>query len=118
MKKGIIALIILLASIILLFVLNRNEKNKVIHTEENKVISDVVDTSVNENNNLDSSTNISENTNVSLNTIDDEKDTDIEENIIIKDDKSTNSTEDEKKKNAQETKKRKKKKKKKKNKRR
>ena len=105
MKKGIIALIILLASIILLFVLNRNEKNKVIHTEENKVISDVVDTSVNENNNLDSSTNISENTNVSLNTIDDEKDTDIEENIIIKDAKSTNSTEDEKTENAQETKK-------------
>ena len=104
MKKGIIALIILLASIILLFVLNRNEKNKFIHTEENIIISNV-DTSVKENTNLDSSTNISENTNVSLNTIDDEKDTDIEENTTIKDAKSTNSIEDEKTENAQATKK-------------
>ena len=105
MKKMIVALIILLASIILLFVLNRNEKNKVIHTEEKKVISDVVDTRVNENNNLDSSTNISENTNVSLNTINDQKDTDIEENTTIKDAKSTNIIEEEKTENAQATKK-------------
>jgi hypothetical protein len=79
MKKWILALIILLASIILLFVLNRNEKNKFIYTEVNKVISDVVDTSVDENTNLDS--NINENTNEYSNIIDDEKDTDIKENV-------------------------------------
>ena len=103
MKKGIIALIILLASIILLFVLNRNEKNKVIHTEENKVISDVVDTSVYENTNLDSNTN--ENTNENLNVIDDEKDTDIKEDATIKDDDKTNTIEDKKTENDQVTKK-------------
>ena len=82
MKKWILALIILLVSIILLFVLNRNEKNKFIYIEGNNVISDVVDTSVDENTNLDSNTN--ENTNENLNVIDDEKDTDIKEDATIK----------------------------------
>lgn len=103
MKKWILALIILLVSIILLFVLNRNEKNKFIYTEVNKVISDVVDTSVDENTNLDS--NINENTNEYSNIIDDEKDTDIKENVTIKDDENTKTIEEEKKENVQVTKK-------------
>ena len=102
MKKWIVALIILLASIILLFVLNRNKKNKLINTEEIKVASDVVDTSLNENTNLDSNASISESIDVSSNIINDEKEKDIEENTTIKADENINSIENEKTENSQE----------------
>ena len=102
MKKWIVALIILLASIILLFVLNRNKKNKLINTEENKVASDVIDTSLNENTNLDSNASISESIDVSSNIINDEKEKDIEENTTIKADENINSIENEKTENSQE----------------
>ena len=107
MKKWILTLIIILCALIILFIaLNKNVKNKFIHTEENKGI---VNTSVNENTdsntNTITSTNISESINVSSNTIDDEKDTDSEKNTTKKDDENTNSIKDEKKESTQKAKK-------------